>query len=195
MPQSKHLSTRPEVGKLVQVLNSYGVRYVIIGSVAAQLYGVDVQPGDFDITPSLDQENLIRLAQVLTEIQATLPETDEIGTWQVQPDGERKWVSRKATIREIQERAEWIPAAADISTLDNLFYTLYGNFDVVPNLAGEFETLMRRAQSINAQGQSVWVTHIDGLLAALTVPRRQKDIFRVRSLRELQRQARGKSQD
>jgi hypothetical protein len=34
----------------------YELRYVLIGSVAAHLYGVEVQPGDLDIAPALDVE-------------------------------------------------------------------------------------------------------------------------------------------
>jgi hypothetical protein len=40
---------------------------------------------------------------------------------------------------------------------------------------------------MNVQGYEVWVAHVDELLAALTVPRRKKDVSRVRDLREVQR--------
>lgn len=155
--------------------------------MAAQLYGVQAQPGDLDIAPALDEKNLTRLAQVLVEIEAHLPDTQEVGHWELQPDGERKWISRQATAEDLQQRAEWKPVPSDVSTFDHLLHTRYGNFDVVPELYGGYETLLRRAKRIMAHAVEVWVAHVDELLAALTVPRRKKDIPRVRKLRELQR--------
>jgi hypothetical protein len=70
---------------------------------------------------------------------------------------------------------------------DSLFHTRYGNFDIVPDLAGRYESLMERAVKMQAHGFEAWVAHVDELLAALTVPRRQKDILRVKKLREIQR--------
>jgi hypothetical protein len=62
-----------------------------------------------------------------------------------------------------------------------------GNFDVVPNLTGDYEALIKRAQRMHAHGREVSVAHVDELLTALTVPRRKKDIPRVRQLGEIQR--------
>lgn len=69
----------PDVSRLLEALNRSGVRYILIGSAAAQLYGTEAQPGDLDITPALDRENLARLASLLLEIEATLPATEELG--------------------------------------------------------------------------------------------------------------------
>jgi hypothetical protein len=171
----------------LEALNSYEIQYVIAGSVAAQLHGVEVQPGDFDIAPALDRQNLTRLSSLLVEIEAALPDSDDVGRWEVQADGERKWISRKATPDDRQRRAGWRPDPEDIRSLDHLFYTRYGNFDVVPELAGDYDTLMERAVKAKAHGQEVWVVHVDELLAALTVPRRSKDAATVRRLREIQR--------
>jgi hypothetical protein len=69
----------PDVSRLLEALNRSGVRYILIGSAAAQLYGTEAQPGDLDITPALDRENLARLASLLLEIEAMLPATEELG--------------------------------------------------------------------------------------------------------------------
>lgn len=187
MARPKCVNALPNVPFLLKVLGAHRVRYVIIGSVAAQLYGVEVQSRDLDITPALDPGNLTRLTQVLFEIEAVLPETDEVGHWELQPDGERRWISRKATPEDLQERADWSPDPADVATFDHSFHTRYGNFDVVPEVSGGYEVLMRRAKRMHIYGCEVWVAHVDELLAALTVPRRKKDASRVRKLREIQR--------
>jgi hypothetical protein len=96
-------------------------------------------------------------------------------------------VSRKATPEDLQKRAEWAPDPADVSTFDHSFHTQFGSFDVVPDVTGGYEMLIRRAKRINAHGYEVWVAHVDELLTALTVPRPKKDVPRVRKLREVQR--------
>jgi hypothetical protein len=148
---------------------------------------VDVRPGDLDVAPALDRENLIHLAQALLEIEAVLPETKKLGHWEPQPDGERKWISREATPEDLQKRADWSPDPADVSILDHLFHTRYGNFDIVPELYGGYGTLIKRGRKVNVYGHEVWVAHVDELLAALTVPRRKTDVSRVQKLREIQR--------
>jgi hypothetical protein len=180
-------SRSPDVPRLLEALNAYQIRYVITGSVAAQLYGVDLQPGDLDITPALDGQNLTRLVSLLVEIEAALPDGDEVGRWEVQPDGERKWISRTATPEDRQRRARWQPDPEDVASLDHLFYTRYGNLDVVPELTGGYDTLLKRATRMIVDGHQVWVVHVDELLAALTIPRRKKDTSRVQQLREIQR--------
>jgi hypothetical protein len=57
----------------------------------------------------------------------------------------------------------------------------------VPDLSGGYDALIGRAIKITAYDHQVWVAHVDELLAALTVPRRKKDVSRVRQLREIQR--------
>jgi len=75
---TKHQNSPPNVPALFKVLDSFGVRYVLIGSVAADLYGVEMQPGDMDIAPALDHANLTRLTQVLTKIEEILPDTHDV---------------------------------------------------------------------------------------------------------------------
>lgn len=56
----------PNVAALLNVLDAHRVLYVVTGSAAALLHGVPVEPGDLDVTPALDRENLERLAVALT---------------------------------------------------------------------------------------------------------------------------------
>lgn len=186
MTRPKHGERSPDVPRLLEALDAHQVRYVLIGSVAAQMYGIEAQPGDLDVTPALDRENLARLAQLLLAVEASL--TDELGHWEVRPDGERKWISEEPTPEALRKRAEWVPDPKNVSTFDYLFHTHYGNFDVVPDLTGDYEALIKRAKKSNAHGREIWVAHVDELLTALTIPRRKKDIPRVRQLREIQRQ-------
>ncbi|HET9493868.1 MAG TPA: hypothetical protein VFR15_06530 [Chloroflexia bacterium] len=188
MPHAAHPNRPPDIPALLDALDRHGVRYVLVGSVAAQVYGVDTgRPGDFDITPALDPGNLRRLADLLVEIEAGLDPDEPFGHWEVQADGERKWAADEATPERVAERANWRPDPEDPDTFDHLFRSRLGNFDVVPDLSGTYDTLVKRAVPMTAHGHDILVVHIDELLAALTLPRRPKDVPRVRQLREIQR--------
>lgn len=56
--------------RLVTVLAKHGVRYVLVGALAARLQGFPRVTADADITPSDDRENLERLAAALRELDA-----------------------------------------------------------------------------------------------------------------------------
>jgi hypothetical protein len=71
---------------------------------------------------------------------------------------------------------------------DATLATRCGNLDVVPKIAGTYETLRPRAVARPWRGFTAYVAHIDELLARLTVPRRDKDRDRVSALRNIQRQ-------
>lgn len=56
--------------RLITVLSRHGVRYVLIGALAARLQGFPRLTADADITPARDPENLERLAAALRELDA-----------------------------------------------------------------------------------------------------------------------------
>lgn len=58
--------------RLIQVLASHGVKYVLIGALAARLQGFPRLTADADITPATDKENLSRLAMALRELDARI---------------------------------------------------------------------------------------------------------------------------
>lgn len=58
--------------ELLEVLERHGVRYVIIGGLAAELRGSPYITRDVDVTPSRDRSNLGRLANALRELHAKL---------------------------------------------------------------------------------------------------------------------------
>jgi hypothetical protein len=56
--------------RIVRTLARHGVRYVLIGALAARLQGFPRLTADLDITPARDAENLDRLAAALRELDA-----------------------------------------------------------------------------------------------------------------------------
>jgi hypothetical protein len=62
--------TRFQPRLVVETLNRHGVRYVLIGGVAATLHGSPLRTGDTDICPDAHPENLEKLAVALRALGA-----------------------------------------------------------------------------------------------------------------------------
>jgi len=176
----RHQRAPADLASLVEVLGRHGVQYVISGSVAALLHGVAVRHNDLDVVPDPATSNLQRLFRVLEEIEAT---PNGFGHWETQPDGERRWIEEETTLAKLEQ---WRPDAGNPASFDHLYQTRHGDFDVVPEVTGGYGRLMRRAIERRLAGTTVWVAHVDDLLATLTVARRAQHAERVRSLREIQ---------
>jgi hypothetical protein len=180
------------VTALLEVLDSQGVRYVVTGSVAALLHGVELSPGDLDITPALDRENLERLARALHDLGARRYPDEPFGRWEASDEGEQRWVEVEPSAADREARAQWRPDAADARSFDHLLLTRHGALDVVPEIAGRYDDLRARAVLVEVGGRTAWVESIADLLATLTVPRRRNDAERVHALRALQRAVRNR---
>jgi len=176
----------PDVRALLAVLDAHRVRYVVTGSVAAQLLGVPLEPGDLDVTPALDCDNLERLARALGELRAHQDPDLAFGRWEAGADGERRWVEFEPTAADREARAHWRPDPYDPASFDYLLRTRHGALDVVPEIAGTYDELRSRAVAVDMGERRVWVESIADQLATLTVPRREKDQHRVRLLRAIQ---------
>jgi hypothetical protein len=57
---------------MLAALNEHGVRYVVIGAIAAIAQGYPLNTGDLDVTPARDPDNLERLANALRDLEARL---------------------------------------------------------------------------------------------------------------------------
>lgn len=177
----------PELPALFRALSEHDVAFVVTGSTAALLHGVELAPGDLDITPALDAPNLARLAVALEAIHAHPDPDGPFGAWQVGADRERRWVEREPRAGEREARLTWRPDASNPTSFDELLQTSLGALDVVPEIGGRFDDLVRRASRVEAFGHVVLAASIEDQLSTLTVARREKDRPRVEALRDLQR--------
>ena len=64
--------TRFEPEAILRVLQAHGVRFLVIGAVAAIAQGYPLPTEDLDLTPARDADNLERLAAALRELGAEL---------------------------------------------------------------------------------------------------------------------------
>jgi hypothetical protein len=133
-------------------LHEGGVRFVVIGGIAARLLGSPTVTRDLDICYARDSENLERLATVLGSLSAELRGA---------PRGLRFRPDRRAL------------AAGDHFT----FETTAGDLDVLgtPGGVGGYDELRRNAERFDIDGLPVLVASIDDLIAMKRASGRPKD--------------------
>jgi hypothetical protein len=166
----------PEIERLVASLTRHGVKYIIFGSGGAYLYGADLSPGDLDVCPALDADNLNRLGRMLIEVNA-------------RPRVTPGWMTVEAS-------AAWTPEPPTEANLDHLFETAFGDFDVVPRPYGpngkidrfDYDRLSDRAETIEIFGETVRIAGTDDLVASKLSRRRDKDLRAMPELQRLQKQ-------
>lgn len=166
---------------MIEALCAAEVRFVVTGSVAAWLHGMDLEPGDLDVCPALDADNLQRLARVLSEMGAV---PADFGQWETDALGERRWIVEQLSEAE---RAAWRADPQQPDSFDHLFLTPLGDLDIVPSLTGDYPALVPHSVRTKALGPSIRCAGVNDLLATLTRPRRDKDVERVAGLRQRQR--------
>jgi uncharacterized protein (DUF952 family) len=163
----------PDMPALLERLAEAGVRFVVIGSGGAFLLGAKLVPGDLDVCPSPDPDNLRRLAVALAEIGAK-PRVGVPG-----------WVTD-------EEAAAWQPIP-DLRVLELLYETPWGDLDVLAAALGpdgrgyiEYESLAADSVTVDVEGIRVAVASPAHLLASKLGARRPKDL---RAREELERLA------
>lgn len=71
-----------DIAGIVRTLNAHGVRYVVIGGVAAIVHDLPIPATvDIDVTPARDRANLDRLADAFDDLEAGLLTAEAAGTW------------------------------------------------------------------------------------------------------------------
>jgi hypothetical protein len=147
---------------ILHALNEHEVDYVVIGGLAGIAQGSVLPSFDLDIAYARDDANLNRLAEVLTEIGATL---------------------RGAPGN--------LPFTPDVRTLRNgsrfTFETPYGSFDILsdPSGAPKYPQLKNAAVTTQIDGEEVLVASLDHLIAMKESTGRYKDQYMAKEYRTL----------
>lgn len=148
---------RPE--QVVDLLGRHGVRYVLIGGLAAVTRGAPLVTQDVDLCHAIGTENLRRLAAALREVNAELRGAH--------PD---------------------LPFVLDARTLARgdafPFTTNIGAIDILATPAGTsgYDDLARSADIFEMFGQRVLVATIDDLIRMKRASGRTKDLLAVEEL-------------
>jgi hypothetical protein len=145
-------------------LAEHGVRFVVIGGLAAALHGSSQVTFDIDIVPDSDFQNLARLSDALTALEARVRASDTPGGLGFQQD------------------------AASLSRAEiwNL-HTRYGDLDLVMRPAGTagYKDLDRDAQTIKLGRLQVRIASLADVIRSKEAAGREKDRATLPALRRL----------
>ncbi|MEX0657996.1 MAG: hypothetical protein WD080_02585 [Egibacteraceae bacterium] len=150
--------------QLLQALNRYDVEYVLIGGLAAVLWGSPLRTDDADICPARGVDNLKRLASALGALHARIALPDDPGGIAFPHDP------------EFLGRVEvW-----------NLV-TRYGSLDIAfsPSGTGGYDDLKRAAAVIDIGGLEVPVASLADIIRSKEAASRDKDHRALPVLRQL----------
>jgi hypothetical protein len=144
---------------MLRALNSHGVRFVVIGGIAAGVQGAIWVTTDLDICHARDRENHDRLALALKEI--------------------------RGRPRELPVEVRVVLDARGLAAGTNwTLITRYGRLDLIGEPGGgqNYDTLVRRARLIHGDVDYL-VASLDDLIAMKSDAARPKDIGQVELLR------------
>jgi hypothetical protein len=148
---------------IFEVLDKHGVRYIVIGAIAAIAQGYPLNTGDLDVTPASDPDNLERLAAALVELEARLR------------------VAREPAGIEFAIEPEYL-RRAESWTLT----TMFGNFDLcfVPAGTRGFDDLRRNAVAVRIRDIDVQVAGLLDVIRMKEAAGRPKDLAQLPALRQ-----------
>lgn len=153
---------RPDA--ILEVLNRHDVRFILIGGVAAIYYGSRQVTTDVDITPAQDEDNLARLSEALTELEARIRTADE-------PQG--------------------VPFAHDAASIGQMkmlnLTTIHGDMDLTftPSGTEGFIDLDRDAGPAAILGVAVRIASLADVIRSKEAAGRAKDLAVLPELREI----------
>ncbi len=145
-------------------LDRHGVRYVLIGGLAAVLHGSPLPTLDADICPARDPDNLDRLAAALVELDARIRTPDS-------PEGVRFAID-----------AGFLGGVELLNLI-----TRFGDLDLSfrPSGTAGFAELARRAVGMTVRGLNVPVAALEDVIRSKEAANRPKDHRNLPILRQL----------
>jgi len=149
---------------ILRALEANGVRYVLIGGLAATLHGSPLRTGDADICPAEDPDNLDRLACALNEIKARIRTEDA-------PEG----LAFACDRRFLQQ--------VDLLNLS----TVFGDLDLSFRPAGTtgYDDLCQHVERYDLDGLTVPVAALEDVIRSKEAADRPKDRAALPTLRRL----------
>lgn len=158
-----------QAGELFRLLDAHGVRYVIVGGLAATVHGAGRVTFDIDVVPEWSTDNLSRLAQALRAGDARL------------------------RVPGASEPVEYALDAAALRGFEvSTWRTCFGDLDVIigtptstkGRLAG-YADLAKRAHRHEAFGIAVWVADLGDVIESKQTLARPPDLAALPELRRL----------
>jgi predicted nucleotidyltransferase len=144
----------PAFDELLRRLVSANVRFVLVGGLAVNAWGVVRGTKDVDIVPDADPENLARLAELAVELGGHIQTSEALA-------------ASKFSIAALLAEGDRVLVTTDL-----------GPLDIVQGLPGvpDHTTLAQRATVVSIVGVDVAVCSLDDLRAMKRAAGRPRDI-------------------
>ena len=155
----------------LEKLNDEGVEFVIVGGVAARLYGSTRLTHDVDIVPNLTPESWRKTVACLWKEggRPRIPES----------------VEAIADVRNIQT---WI-VEKNMRALNFRSEDGFVEVDLLVAESERFESLKERATAVKFRGKTYFIAALDDLIAMKRAAGRPKDMLDIRELEDIRRRA------
>ena len=148
-----------DVFRMLDVLSSHGVVYLVIGGFAVELFEVPVPPTqDIDITPARNHQNVKRLCTALNELGARLRIEEA-------PDG---LLIPGGVTPELVEQMKMLNLVTDAGPLDLSFE---------PAGTTGYEDLLARHVMFDIEGIQIAVAHLSDVARSKEAAGRAKDLL------------------
>jgi hypothetical protein len=158
-----------QAAELLQLLDAHGVRYVMVGGLAATTHGATRVTFDIDLVPEWTDQNLDRLASALVEAEAELLAPDA-GAPIAFPIDAR-------SLRQF-EVSTWRTRLGDLDVIIGTPTTTRG-------VLASYETLRPRAVEREAFGVTILVADLDDIIESKQALGREADLVALPELHRL----------
>ena len=148
--------------RILEVLERHRVRYVVIGGLAATIHGSPYVTSDVDIVPATDRDNLQRLSDALTELDAQVRA----------PDGPSPFANDAESLGRVQI----LNLTTTAGDLDPTF---------VPAGTAGYADVARDAEVLEILGVEVWIASLADVIRSKEAADREKDRLHLPLLRQL----------
>lgn len=147
---------------MLQGLTSAGVRFAVIGGVAAAAHGSERVTNDLDVCYDSAADNIARLAQLLS-------------AWEAYPRGIERGLPFYMDVRQFQ-----VEPGMTLTTRE-------GDLDVLAHVdgLGRYDEVMARSVEIEGFEVRFWSLDLPGLITAKRATNRDKDVAHLPELEAL----------
>jgi hypothetical protein len=158
-----------QAGELIRLLDRHGVRYVVVGGLAATVHGATRVTFDIDLVPEWTDDNLERLAASLHEAGGELqaPEAHEPIAFPIDAHSLRQF-----------EVSTWRTRLGDLDVI-------IGTPTATRGVLARYETLAPRAAERTAFGVTILVADLDDVIESKQALSRESDLVALPELHRL----------
>jgi hypothetical protein len=158
-----------QAGEILQLLDRHGVRYVVVGGLAATVHGATRVTFDIDLVPQWTDANLRRLASALREVEAELlaPEAPEPVPFAIDAHSLRQF-----------EVSAWRTRLGDLDVI-------IGTPTARRGVLARYDSLAPRAATREAFGMTILVAALDDIIESKQALARESDLIALPELHRL----------